>query len=576
MLRSAVRCALAAPFRRRLSSEAGTGLRAVTSAAREKMEYDVLVVGAGPAGLSAAVRLKQKSPETRVCVVEKGPEVGAHILSGNVFVTRALDELIPDWKSKEAPIHTAVSGERFLFLTERRALPLPVPKMIDNHGNYVISLGRLTRWLAKQAEELGVEIYPGFSASEVLYHDDGGVAGVATGDVGIGKDGKPKDSFARGMELRAKQTLLAEGARGSLSEEVMARFKLRAKCDPQTYGIGLKEVWRVDKSKHRPGFVQHTIGWPLDWRTYGGSFVYHMEPDLVLVGLVIGLDYANPYLNPYMEFQRFKHHPLVASVLDGGERISYGARVLNEGGLQSIPKLTFKGGMLLGCSAGFMNVPRIKGTHYAMKSGILAADTISAHLAGKGSLADGAELSAYDDAVHESYIHQDLHVVRNCHPAFKWGLIAGMMHTSAVLLVTKGREPWTLRNRLSDAERTQPAHKFKPINYPKPDGKLSFDILTSVQLTGTMHEEDQPSHLRILPELAHVPKDVSMQVYAAPESRFCPAKVYEYVEDESKKPKLVINAQNCIHCKTCDIKTPRNYIKWTVPQGGEGPRYGEM
>lgn len=449
-----------------------------------------------------------------------------------------------------------------------------MPKMLHNEGNYICSLSQVTRWLGQQAEGLGVDTFAGTPASEVLYSDGPAnpkshVIGVATADVGIGKDGKPKDNFSRGMEIIGKQTLFAEGARGSCSEEIQARFNLREGRDPQTFGLGVKEVWRVPKEKHRPGYIQHSLGWPLDMATYGGSFLYHMEPDLVLVGLVVGLDYHNPYISPYQEFQRWKHHPAVSKHLEGGECIQYGARVINEGGLQAIPKLTFPGGALIGCSAGFVNVPKVKGTHTAMKSGMLAADHVYAAVTADGAPSHGQEVTSYETALRDSWVWDEMKSVRNYHPSFKAGFLPGLIYSGLSGHVLKGREPWTFRHSgKTDAQQTDPAWKHRPINYPKPDGVLSFDLLTNLQRSGTNHEHDQPAHLRIRPGMESVPTQVSYARFAAPESRFCPAKVYEYPEPN----KLQINAQNCLHCKACAIKTPQNYIKWTVPEaGGGGP-----
>lgn len=560
---------------------------------RERVEYDVVIVGAGPAGLSAAIRLKQlaneKNKDVSVCVIEKGHEVGAHILSGNVFEPRALNELIPDWKEKGAPLTTPAVEDRFFFLTENSSIPLPPVPMLHNEGNYICSLSQVVRWMGKQAEELGVDIFPGTPASEILFSngkssginrpanenvDDGSyVIGVATSDVGIGKDGKPKDgAYNRGMEIVGKQTLFSEGARGSCAEDIIARYKLREGKDPQSYGLGVKEVWRIPKDKHKPGYIQHTLGWPLSSDLYGGSFLYHMDPDLVLVGFVVGLDYANPYVSPYQEFQRWKHHPEIKKHLEGGERIQYGGRVINEGGFQAIPKLTFPGGALLGCSAGFVNVPKIKGTHTAMKSGMVAAEAIYETLTNESAEKDGLEIKKYQTDMEKSWVWEEMKSVRNFHSAFKYGLVPGVMYSGLSAFVLKGKEPWTFRNTTTDAEKTQPAKNFKPINYPKPDGKLSFDLLSNLQYSGTNHEGDQPPHLRIKPGMEDVPSNVSHAVYAGPEGRFCPAKVYEYPEDQNGK--LVINAQNCIHCKCCSIKTPKEYIKWTVPEaGGGGPSY---
>lgn len=549
---------------------------------RERMEFDVVVVGAGPAGLAAAIRLKQKDENLSVCVVEKGAEVGAHILSGNVFNPKALTELLPNWREDGAPLDTPVADEEAHFLFGNGlSAQLPVPPSMHNEGNYIISLGELCRWMGEQAEAAGVEIYPGFSASELLV-EGGAVRGVATSDMGLDKAGAPKDTFARGMELRARQTLLAEGCRGSLSELAMERFDLRADCEEQSYGIGLKEVWQIDEANHRPGFVMHTAGHPLDLSTYGGSFLYHMKPNLVLYGLVVGLDYKNPYLNPYEEFQRLKAHPKMRPHFEGGTCVSYGARALNEGGYQAIPRLTFPGGALLGCSAGFLNMPQIKGSHYAIKSGAVAAEAVADHLAaaGGGDAGGGTEVTAYEERLRDSWVYEELREVRNVHPASKFGTLPFMANFALEAYLLKGRAPWTLSahgKKESELTAQVGSRHARPIAYPKKDGKLTFDLLTNLQRSGTYHDDDQPSHLVVREGMSAMPANYSHALHAAPETRFCPAGVYEYTDDpDTGKPKLVINAQNCLHCKTCSIKTPANYIEWTVPEGGGGPKYGQM
>ena len=547
-------------------------------AERESMEYDVVIVGAGPAGLSAAIRLRQLCAEGgqdfSVCVIEKGSEVGAHILSGAVFEPRALNELIPEWADKGAPLETPVSAEQFHVLTAANSIRLPnilLPAELDNSGNYIISLGNFCRWLATEAEALGVELYPGFAAAEVLYAEDGHVTGVATGDMGIAKDGAPKAGFERGIELKAKYTLFAEGCRGSLSKTLGERFGLSDGAAPQIYGIGIKELWEVDAAAHRPGLVVHTAGWPMDLKTYGGSFLYHLADRQVAVGFVIGLDYENPHLSPFEEFQRFKSHPLIRPTFAVGRRIAYGARAINEGGLQSIPNLIFPGGALIGCSAGFLNVAKIKGSHTAMKSGMLAAEAAYAALdAGRS----GDELASYPEALRGSWVHEELHRVRNFRPAFRYGLLAGLINGALDLKFMRGRLPWTLRHGQPDHLSLKKATECRPIAYPKPDGEVTFDRLSSVYLSGTNHEEDQPVHLRLIDGAR--PIDHNLAMYDAPEQRYCPAGVYEIVNDEEGASRLQINAQNCVHCKTCDIKDPTQNIVWVVPEGGGGPNYPNM
>ncbi len=551
---------------------------------RETMEYDVVVVGAGPSGLAAAIRLKQLAAEQEheisVCVIEKGSEVGAHILSGAVVDPIGLNELIPDWKEKGAPLNTPVTEDRFMILTEANHISVPnfmLPPLMNNHGNYIVSLGNVCRWLATQAEELGVEIFPGFAAAEVLYGDKGEVVGVATGDMGVGRDGEHKGSYTPGVELRGKYTLIGEGVRGSLAKEIMQKFNLRDGVDPQKFGIGIKELWQIDPAKHKPGLVVHTQGWPLDSRTAGGSFMYHLEDNQVAVGFVVNLNYENPYLSPFDEFQRFKTHSSVRDYFEGGKRISYGARAINEGGIQSVPKLTFPGGALIGCSAGFVNVPRIKGSHNAIKSGMLAAEAAFAALKNGGNGSD--ELTGYGEAVRESWIWKDLWKVRNVKPALKYGMwigtLLGGIHMWLNDLGLGFLVGWTTPHGKADHESLKPAAQCKPIDYPKPDGKVSFDKLSSVFLSSTNHEEDQPIHLRLRDPSIPIAKNLPL--YDEPAQRYCPAGVYEVLRDaEGKNPRFQINAQNCVHCKTCDIKDPAQNINWTVPEGGGGPNYPNM
>ena len=538
---------------------------------RESMEYDVVIVGAGPAGLSTSIKLKQINPDLNICILEKGSEVGAHILSGNVFETRALDELIPDWREKNAPIKTKVKKEKFLFLGKKNSLSWPtwlLPSVQKNHNNYIISLANLCRWLATQAEDLGVEIFPGFAASKIIYDEDNKVIGVQTGDMGIDKAGNNKDSFEPGLIINAKVTVFSEGCRGHLGKEVISKFKLDSNKSPQQYGIGFKEIWEISEDQHDEGLVMHTAGWPLDNSTYGGSFCYHAEKKQIFIGYVIGLDYQNPYLSPYDEFQRFKTHPAISKILKGGKRISYGARALIEGGLQSLPKMHMPGALLIGCDAGTLNMPKIKGSHTAMKSGMIAAETINEFIS------NDKPLSEYENKFKKSWAHQELYTARNVKPSFQWSLIPAIIFTGIDQILFRGYLPFTLKHSHADHESLIPANKAKRIDYPKYDGEITFDKTSSVYLTGTNHEADQPVHLKLKdPDL---PINYTLNEYDEPAQRYCPAGVYEVDRADPNNPKFVINAQNCIHCKTCDIKEPSQNITWVTPEGAGGPNYANM
>jgi electron-transferring-flavoprotein dehydrogenase len=545
---------------------------------RESMEYDVLIVGAGPAGLATAIRLKQRAAESgkeiSVCILEKGSEPGAHILSGAIMDPRAITELLPNWKQEGAPLRQEVTAEEVLFLTEKGSTKTPnllIPPPMQNHGNYIISLGDTVKWLASQAEGLGVEIFAGFAAAEVLFDDKGAVKGVATGHQGLNREGEATPDFQIGMELLAKYTVFAEGARGHLGKQLIAHFKLDEGKDPQSYGIGIKELWEIDPSKAKPGLVVHTAGWPLDTSTYGGSFLYHMEGNKVAVGFVVGLDYSNPYLSPFEEFQRYKTHPAIAPTFEGGRRLSYGARAIVAGGLLSLPKLSFAGGALVGCDAGFLNAARIKGSHAAIKSGMLAADAAFDAI---GAARAHDALTAYGESFEKSWLHAELYKSRNFKQWFKKGFAIGTVMTGIEHVVLRGNVPWTLHRDKPDHAYLKEAALCKPISYPKPDGKLSFDRLSSVFISNTNHTEHQPAHLTL--KDASVPVSLNLAKYAGPESRYCPAGVYEYVKTETGADRLQINAQNCVHCKTCDIKDPSQNIVWVTPEGGGGPNYAGM
>ena len=537
---------------------------------REVMEYDVVIVGGGPSGLATAIKLKQLQSDLNVCILEKGSEIGAHILSGNVFETRALDELIPNWKELNSPIKTKVTKEKFLFLSKTKSLSWPtwlLPKVQQNHKNYIISLANLCRWLAEQAEGLGVEIFPGFPASEVLYNEDGSVKGVVTQDMGLDKEGNKKDGFEPGMELNAKVTVFAEGCRGHLGKQIIKKFELDKGKNPQQYGIGFKEIWEINDDKHQEGLVMHTVGWPLDNNTYGGSFMYHAENKQVFLGYVIGLDYKNPHLSPFDEFQKFKTHPSIKTFLEAGKRISYGARALIEGGLQSLPKMYMPGALLVGCDAGTLNMPKIKGSHTAMKSGMIAAEAIVENFK------ENKNLSIYEEKFKKSWVYEELHTARNVKPSFNWGLIFGIIFTGIDQILFRGKLPFTLKHKYSDHETLKPANEMPKIDYPKPDGVITFDKTSSVYLTGTNHADNQPVHLQLKDQ--NLPITYTLNKFDEPAQRYCPVGVYE-VQIENEKPKFVINSQNCIHCKTCDIKEPSQNITWVTPEGGGGPKYGNM
>lgn len=540
---------------------------------REAMDFDVVIVGAGPSGLAASIRLSQLAAAANttlnICVIDKAEEIGGQILSGAVLEPRSLNELIPDWQQKDAPLHTPVTQDQFLFLTTNKSWRLPTPPQMNNHGNYIISLGQFCRWLAQQAESLGVNVFPGFAAAEWL-EENSRITGVITGDKGLDRNGKPKENYQPGMELRAKQVIFAEGCRGSLTQQLFKKYELRKNVDPQTYGIGIKELWEIPEELHQSGKVVHTIGWPLDHKTYGGSFVYHLGKNLLAIGVVIGLDYTNPYLNPYEEFQRLKSHSFIRPILEKGKRLAYGARTLVEGGIQSIPKLFFPGGIIVGDGAGFLNVAKIKGIHNAIKSGMVAAESLFPLLQQDTVV----ECADYPVNLKKSWLWDDLYRVRNIRPSFHWGLFPALMYSAIDTYIFRGRAPWTFHHKIADHDTLQLAKNCKPIVYPKHDNKVTFDLMTSVFLTNSTYDENQPVHLRLKNQGIEI--SVNLKEYDAPEQRYCPAGVYEIVKKEDGSPYLQINAANCVHCKACDIKDPKQNIVWTTPEGGSGPQYQMM